>query len=66
VNLRPLPQNTAEQDLRTLAEIDFATSALDLAFSRLSDRSFACLSRSYQRLADAVLRVVAERARFAS
>jgi hypothetical protein len=65
VNPRPLPQNSTEHDLRTLAEIDVATSALDLAFSRLSDRSFDCLSRSYQKLGDAVLRVVAERARLA-
>jgi hypothetical protein len=63
VNLRPLPPETTIQDLRLLADIDCAISDLDQAFSHLSDRSFACLSRSYQRVADAVLRVAIERSR---
>lgn len=59
----PLPSGTNSKDLRCLSEIDAAVSALDLAFSFLSDRSFACLSTSYERLADAVLQVVSERSR---
>ena len=54
----PLPHNTTAENR--------AISGLDLAFTHLSDRSFASLTKTYQRLADAVLRVVAERAHFAS
>jgi len=61
--VKPLPPDITAQDIQRLGDIDAAISGLDLAFSHLSDRSFACLSRSYQRLADAILRVVAERAR---
>lgn len=63
MNPRPLPPDTSSQDLQRLADIDYAVGSLDQAFSYLSDRSFETLSRSYQRLADAVMRVVAERAR---
>ena len=61
MNLRPLPPDTSSQDLQRLADIDLAVSNLDQAFSHLSDRSFACLSRPYQRLAEAVIRVAVER-----
>jgi hypothetical protein len=61
VNPRPLPPDTSSQDLQLLADIDYAVLDLDQAFSHLSDRSFACLSRPYQRLADTVLRVAVER-----
>ena len=61
MNPRPLPPDTSSQDLQRLADIDCAVSDLDQAFSHLSDRSFACLSRPYHRLAEAVLRVAVER-----
>jgi len=61
VNPRPLPPDTSTQDLQLLADIDYAVSGLDQAFSHLSDRSFACLSRPYQRLPEAVLRVAIAR-----
>lgn len=61
MNPRPLPPDTSSQDLQLLADIDYAVSDLDQAFSHLSDRSFDCLSRPYQRLAEAVLRVAIER-----
>lgn len=63
---RPLPPQTTADDLRHLAEIDRSLGDLDRAFAHLSDRSFGCLSRSYQKLADAVLRVMAERSRFSA
>jgi hypothetical protein len=61
---RPLLPDTTPKDLQCLADIDGAVSGLDVAFSHLSDRSFQLLTKPYQRLADAVLRVVAERSRF--
>ncbi len=60
MNPRPLPPHTSSKDLQLLADIDYAVSDLDQAFSHLSDRSFACLRRPYQRLADAVLRVAVD------
>lgn len=66
MEIRPLSPHTTVDDLRCLAEIDRSLGDLDRAFAHLSDRSFNCLSRSYQRLADAVLRVMAERARFSA
>ena len=66
MNSRPLPPETTTDDLRCLAEIDRSVANLDQAFADLSDRSFRCLSRRYQRLADVVFAVMAERARFAS
>jgi hypothetical protein len=55
VNPRPVPRDTSSQDLQLLADIDYAVISLDQAFNHLSDRSCACLSRPYQRLAEAVL-----------
>ena len=63
MTLRPLPPNTSSQDLQLLADNDYAVSDLNQAFSHLTDRSFNCLSRPYQRLAEAVLRVAVERSR---
>ena len=62
VQTRPLLPHTTTEDLRCLAEIDRSLGIYN-AYAHLSDRSFACLSRSYQKLADAVFRVVTERAR---
>ena len=64
MNLRPLPYETATDDLCCLADIDRSISELDRAFTHLSDRSFGCLSSSYKQLADAVVRVVADRSRW--
>ena len=61
MNPRPLPPETSSKDLQLLGDIDCAVCELDQAFRHLSDRSFNCLSRSYQRLAEAVLRVAVER-----
>ena len=61
MNTKPLPPNTSSKDLQLLLEIDLAVSELDQAFSLLSDRSFNCLSRPYQRLAAAIRRVAVDR-----